>query len=89
MHRAVERLDQVLDLVIPRSQARVQGNGRDNKTLLRLRLTAGSQPKAQQAVDGPLEGVSRAPNLVLHQPGHIVVDGKCRSHILMLYEQAS
>ncbi len=89
MHRAVERLDQVLDLLIPRSQARVQGNGRDNESLTRLGLPRSSQPKAQQSVDGSLEGISRAPHLVLHQFGDIVVDGKSSSHILMLHWKAS
>ena len=60
-----------------------------HKTLRLCRLMGGCNAKAQQAVDGPLEGVSRAPDLLLYEFGNIVVDGKCRSHILMLYEQAS
>ena len=89
MHRAFSRLDEILNLVVARSQARVQGNGSDNKALTRLWLPRSSQAKAQQAIDGPFEGISRAAHLLFHELGYVVVDGKSGSHIMMLCYKAS
>jgi len=89
MHRAVERLDQVLDLLIPRSQARVQGNGRDNESLTRLGCRAAVSPRRNSRLTVPLKESPERRHLVLHQFGDIVVDGKSSSHILMLHWKAS
>ena len=84
MHRPFQRLNQVLHLLIARSQTRVHGDWGDYEGLL-VRLFLGvHQPMSQQSVHRPLEGVAGAPLLQLHKPGNVVVNGKCGSHIMML-----
>jgi len=60
-----------------------------HKALSGLRIAAGSQAMAQQPVDRPLEGVARAPLLLLHKLGNVIVNGKSGSHIMMLFWKAS
>ena len=89
MHRPVQRFNQVFDLLIARSQARVHCDWGDHKSLSWLRIAVSGQAPAEQAVHRALEGVARAPLLLLHEHGNVVVNGKSGSHIMMLTSKAS
>jgi hypothetical protein len=89
MRRTFVRLDHVLNLLEASSQSRVQGNGRNDKTLLRLGLAVGDKPLAEQLVHGSLEGFAGAPNLFLDLPRYIVVNGESGPHIMMLSSKTS
>lgn len=69
--------------------AHPQRKGRNLKRL-RCRFLLGIyQPMAQQPVHRTLEGVARAPPLLLHERGNVVVYGEGGSHIMMLDWKAS
>lgn len=89
MHRAFLRLDQFLNFLVARPQSRVQCKRRYDEPFLRRRPAPCLQARAQQIVHCALVGLSRAPNFLLNQPGHIVIEGKSRSHIMMLVLKAS
>jgi hypothetical protein len=49
----------------------------------------GRQSMPQQPVHRPLEGVARAPLLLLHEHGNVIVDGESLPHIMMFSLEAS
>ncbi len=69
--------------------AHTQRKGLDNKWLYCLRLVGSAESAAEQPIDSPFEGVARAPHLLLHQHGNVIVNGKSGSHIMMLQLEAS
>ena len=79
-------LDQVFCFLISRSQSQVRGNRSYYEALSPLRIPARVQSFANQLVHGGLERIAGAADLVLHETGHIVVDSKRRSHIMMLFK---
>jgi len=89
MVRSFQLLHEGWDAIVAQTRRQSHFARGHHKSLTRLRLPSGSQPKAQKPVDGSLEGLPGAPHLVFHQLGHIVVDGKRCSHILMLWNKAS
>jgi len=84
MHRAFQRFNQILDLLVARTQACVHCDRGYPKSLLGLRIAAGGQASAQQSVHSAFEGFARTPLLLLHEPGNVVVNGQSGSHIMML-----
>lgn len=89
MHRTFQRFDQVFNLLIARSQARIECDWDHFKALSGLRIATRGQAAAKQGVHRAFEGFTRAPLLLLHEPGYVVVDGKCGPHIMMLTWKAS
>jgi len=89
MHRAFDRLNQVLNLFVASSQTRIQCFRGHHKSFPRLGIPAGHQSMPQQAVHGSFERIPAPPDLVLNQLGNIVLNGKSGSHIMMLYNKAS
>lgn len=89
MRRSFNGLDQVLGLLISRSQSQVRRNRCYDESLSSLRASAGNNPFANQLVHGRLERLARVPDLVLQHPNHVVIESKSRSHIMMLYLEAS
>lgn len=57
--------------------------GCDHKRLP-LRLARRTQAHAQEVIYGFFEGFSGSAGFLLQPPGYIVIEGKCRSHIMML-----
>jgi hypothetical protein len=89
MHRTFQGFNQVLNLLIARSQARIQCDWGDLKSFSGLRIAAGGQAPAEQSVHRAFEGFAGAPLLQLHEHGNIVVNGQSGSHIMMLLLKAS
>lgn len=81
--------NQVLGLLISRSQFQVRGNWRYDESLFPLGIPARIQALANEAVHGGLEGFTRATDFVVHEPNYIVIESECRSHIMMLHIEAS
>jgi len=89
MHRAFQRLNQVLDLLVARPQSRVHRDWRHYKSLPGLGIAFGGQAPAEQIVYGPLERVAGAPDLLLDKAGDVVVNRESSSHIMMLFSKTS
>ena len=89
MHRTFQRFNQVFNLLIARTQAGIHGDRCNDKWLFWLKAAASIQSAAQQPVDRPFEGVTRAPDFLLDKHGDVVVDGESGSHIMMLSLKAS
>ena len=85
----IQLLEKCLDIVIvlPGSHS---GKKRFNHKGLTFRMpVAASQPKAQQSVDGPLEGFPGPPGLFFDKDSQIVVNSEGGSHIMMFVMKAS
>lgn len=89
MRRTFHRFNQILNLLIARSQARIQCDWGDLKSFSGLRIAAGGQAPAQQSIHRAFERFAGAPLLQLHEPGNVVVDGQSGPHIMMLLLKAS
>ena len=59
-------------------------NRLDDEWLFSVRPCGSGQPEPKQAVDGSLEGIARAADLLVQELRYIVVDGERRAHIMML-----
>jgi len=81
--------EQVGDAVVAQPGREAHLAGRYHKALSGLRIVAGDKALAEQSVHCALEGVARAPLLLLHEHGNVVVDGESGSHIMMLHCKAS
>ncbi len=89
MIRPFNCFEKVGDAVVAQPGREAHLAGRYHKALSVLRIAAGGQTPAQQSVYGALEGVTRAPLLLLYEHGNVVVNGKSGSHIMMLQLEAS
>jgi len=54
-----------------------------------LRPARLNQAETEKVVDYHLKGLATASYLLLQKHGNVIVDGKCRSHIMMLSMLAS
>ena len=84
MHRPFQGFYQILNLLIACSQARVHGDWGDYEGLQSRFLHRVDQAEVEQTIDRPLEGVARAPLLLLDEHGNVVVNSESLSHIMML-----
>lgn len=77
-----QKLDELLDFIeaLPRRNLKVP---RLNFEGFPGRLLAG-QAEAQKMIDNLLKRASRAPKFFLERLGDIIIESKCRSHIMML-----
>ena len=89
MQRSFQCFDQLLDVLIFGSQARVQRDGRHHEPLLLFGLSRRGEAEAQEMVDGSFERIAGAFGFVLNQARNIVIEGECGSHIMMLRRKAS
>jgi hypothetical protein len=84
--RSFQLLQKLGDFVaVPDSQR----EGRHDKRLGDSFLLRVHQAEVEQTIDRPLEGVARAPLLLLDEHGNVVVDGESLPHIMMLTLKAS
>ena len=81
--------NQILNLLVAGTQASVQRDWRDLKSLPRLWIATGVQAVTEQVVHCAFERTAGAPHLLLDKAGNIVVDGKSGSHIMMLRDKTS
>ena len=86
MVRPFEFLDEFGDLVAITDP---EGERRHHEPLFLLWIIAGDQPLPQQPVHRSFERIAASPDLVLNQPGNIIVNGKSSAHIMMLERKAS
>ena len=84
MRRPFQRFNQILNRLVARSQACVQCDGSDDKSLFRRGVAASVQAATEQTVHCALKGSAGAPLFLLNEPGNVIVDGKSGSHIMML-----
>lgn len=89
MHRPFERFDQLIDVLVARSQTGVQRHGLYNKLLPGQRLSSRMKPLSKQVIHCALERVAGTANLLPDLLGNILVNRKGRPHIMMLYRDAS
>ena len=54
------------------------------KWLFCVRPGGSGQPKPKQAIDGSLEGIAGAADLLIQELRHVVVNGERGAHITML-----
>lgn len=83
MHRAFQRFDQILDLVVAQSFPQSERQRCHNEWLARFSIAV-RQALAQKIVHGGLEGAAGAAQLLPNQSGYVVVEGESGSHIMML-----
>ena len=86
MHRSFQHLDHLLHAIEIESFRQTKIDGRHYKRLP-PRLARHSQADAQEVIHGFLEGFSGSAGFLLQPPGYIVIEGKCRSHIMMLQKR--
>ena len=84
MIRPFNRFEKVGDAVVAQPGREAHLAGRYYKALSGLGIAAGDQALAEQSIHCALEGFARAPLLLLHEHGDVVVDGQSGSHIMML-----
>jgi hypothetical protein len=87
--RPFNSIEKVGDAVVAQPWRKTHLAGLYYKTLPGLRIAAGNQATPEQAVHRSLEGVTRAPLLLLHKHGNVVVDSESGSHIMMFSLKAS
>src|SRR5208282_4234001 len=88
VERALERLDQILHLVITEAGRQPQGPGMDHERLGRG-FRGNHQPEAKKMVYARLQRSAGTPKLPAQELGDIVVQCQCRAHIMMLAHKAS
>ena len=86
MHRSFQHLDHLLHAIEIESFRQTKIDGRHYKRLP-LRLTRHSQAHAQEVIYGVFEGFSGSADFLLQPAGHIVIEGKCRAHVMMLHQR--
>ena len=69
--------------------ANTKGERFDDERLFPPRLGGRGEAEAKQAIDGSLEGVAGATDLVIQELGHIIVNGERGAHIMMVATGAS
>ncbi len=89
MHRPFPRFNQVLGLLVSRSQTEIHWQRGNNKSLLRVRISTGIEALPEEPIDSTFEGFTRAPHFQFDKAGYIILDGKSSSHIMMLRANAS
>ena len=86
MKRAFYLLDQLRDVIEGKSRLEVAEVARDDSEW----MLPGRGPPARQAapkhlIDDLAKGPSRTAGLGLQLGGHVIIQGECRSHIMMLH----
>ena len=89
MIRPFNCFEKVGDAVVAQPWREAHLAGLYHKALSGLRIAVGGKAQAEQSVHGALERVTRAPLLLLHEHGNVVVNGKRGPHIMMLRRKAS
>jgi hypothetical protein len=88
MERAFQRLNQILHVVITKTGRQSQGPGMNNERLCH-RFRGSHQPQAETVVYNGFQRSARTPEFPPQELRNIVVQGKCRAHIMMLADEAS
>jgi hypothetical protein len=89
MHRTFHCFDQILNLFIACSEARIEREWRDLEALLWLWLAASLKSLPEQSIHCSFKGVACTTHFLVDLPGHVIVDGQGRSHIMMFPLKAS
>jgi hypothetical protein len=82
--RPVDLIDEVADPVVVEAGPHAQWAGMDPEGGGGRRLAAAAQGDPEKVVHQLLERASGAAHLRLELGRHVVIEGKCRTHILML-----
>lgn len=84
MVRPLESVENCFDIVEVHSCWRPDTEWRDDERLQLGLLARRIQAKAQEAVQRHPEGIAGAADLLMEEGGHIVINGQCLSHIMMI-----
>lgn len=83
MRRTLEALQQLLDILVRKTGGQPESSRSDLKRLA-WRPLLRHQAETKEVVDGLLERRPAAPAFLVQEPGHVVIEGKGGSHIMML-----
>jgi hypothetical protein len=85
MERAFQRLNQILHIVITKTGRQSQGPGMNRERLCRG-FRGSHQPQAKKVVHGGFQRSAGTAEFAAQELDDVIVEGKCRSHIMMLAE---
>src|SRR5271168_4811891 len=88
VERALQRLDQILHVIITEAGRQPQGPGMNHEGLGRG-FRGGHQPEAKKMVYARLQRSAGTPKLPAQELGDIVVQRESRAHIMMLAHKTS
>lgn len=82
--RPFEFFEQRGDIVVTLSRSEAHCPRRNLERTGGLRLPRMSQAQTEQAIHNYFERLAAAPNFLIEKDGDVIVNGECRSHIMML-----
>ena len=87
VERTLQRLDQILDLVIPEASRQPKGSRMNHEKLAR-KFFGSHQPDAKKVVYSGLQRSAATPQFAAQQLSDVIVKLECHAHITMLSSKA-